>query len=140
MTRGTTCVPFLCLQGAAFCVYTLAVVEVMISKGQVRLELTSWDRLWALKSNLTSPIQGVLNVYADPTATRPKGFRLPGTSVPGLIQAGTFIGKRGNFGVFITRVKVSFSSLKTSPTPASSSMFETRKPSCSGFVRRVGDV
>lgn len=77
--------------------YTLSVVEVMVGETHVRLELTSWDVLWALKSNLTFPIQGVLDVYADPTATRPKGFRLPGTSVPGLIQAGTYVGETREF-------------------------------------------
>ena len=78
-------------------VYTSGVVEVMVSATQVRLELTGWDVLWALKSNLTFPVGGVCNVYADPTATRPSGFRLPGTSVPGVIQAGTYIGETREF-------------------------------------------
>ena len=77
--------------------YTLAVVEAMVGETHVRLELTSWDVLWALESNLTFPIQGVLGVYTNPTATRPKGFRLPGTSVPGLIQAGTYVGNTREF-------------------------------------------
>lgn len=72
-------------------------VEVLLSGTQVRVELTGWDRVWALKSDITFPIRGVYNVYADPTATRPNGFRLPGTSVPGVIQAGTYIGNTREF-------------------------------------------
>lgn len=69
----------------------------MVGTGQVRLELTGWDRLWVLKRRLTFPIRSVLGVYADPTATRPQGFRWPGTSVPGLVQAGTFVGETREF-------------------------------------------
>ena len=63
----------------------------MVNPTQVRLELTGLDILLSLKSNLTFPIVGVRTVYADPTATRPRGLRLPGTSVPGLVQAGTYV-------------------------------------------------
>ncbi len=69
----------------------------MVSETQVRLELTGWDRLWALKNNLIFPLEGVSNVYADPTATRPRGFRLPGTSLPSLILAGTYVGETRKF-------------------------------------------
>lgn len=69
----------------------------MVSRDRVRLELTGGDRLWALKRSLTFPIRSVLNVYADPTATRLPGLRWPGTSVPGLVQAGTFIGETREF-------------------------------------------
>ena len=72
-------------------------VEVMVSPGQVRLELTGWDILWSLKRNLTFPIAGVRNVYADPTATQPNGFRMPGTGLPGVIHAGTYIGETREF-------------------------------------------
>ncbi len=66
-------------------------VEVMVSPNYVRLELTGLDILWSLKGNLTFPIAGIRSIYADPTVTRPKGLRLPGTSIPGLIQAGTYV-------------------------------------------------
>ena len=68
-------------------------VEVMVSPSYVRLELIGWDILWSLKSNLTFPVAGIRNVYADPNATRPDGFRMPGTGLPGVIQAGTFTGQ-----------------------------------------------
>ena len=101
--------------------YTRAVVEVMVGETQVRLELTGWDRLWALKNNLVFPLESVYNVYADPAATRPNGFRLPGTSFPGFILAGTYVGETREFwcihytgrgvvfeldGLFYTRIVV----------------------------------
>lgn len=80
--------------------YTLAVVEVMVSETQVRLELTGWDRIWAFKHSLTFSHDSVAKVFAEP---RPgfgqswwKVIRAPGASVPGVIQAGTFyfLGRR----------------------------------------------
>ena len=72
-------------------------VEVMVSPNYVRLELTGWDILWSLKSNLTFPVAGIRTVYADPNATRPNGFRMPGTGLPGVIHAGTYIGETREF-------------------------------------------
>ena len=87
-------VSFLCLQGTAFHVYTLAVVEVMVSTGQVRLELQGWARL-SLRTDLTFPLSSIIDVHADPNPYRPwrvaplTWVRL-GFSIPGVIQAGTF--------------------------------------------------
>ena len=79
--------------------YTRAVVEVLVSETQVRLELTGWDRLWALKNNLVFPVEGVRSVYAEPDPQppwreEPLAWMRAGVSVPYVVQAGTFT-KRG---------------------------------------------
>ena len=53
-------------------------------------------KLWALKSELTIPAEHIFNAYPNTDGLRVKlGLRIPGTSVPGLIEAGTFIGMDG---------------------------------------------
>src|SRR6202521_2178114 len=55
------------------------------------------DKLWSLKSQLEIPLAHVTGCEADP-ATAGKGFaavwkglRLPGTEIPGVIAAGSFL-------------------------------------------------
>ncbi len=66
----------------------------MVSPSQVRLELTGWDRVWAFKSQLTLLHGNIVRVFADPQPTFGQAWwkvvRAPGTSIPGVTQAGTF--------------------------------------------------
>ena len=53
-------------------------------------------KLLALKSELTIPAEHIISVYPNTDNLNQKlGLRMPGTSVPGLIEAGTFIGRNG---------------------------------------------
>ncbi|HUZ58631.1 MAG TPA: hypothetical protein VMU83_07605 [Hanamia sp.] len=53
-------------------------------------------KLWALKSELTIPAEHIITAYPNAENLHVKlGFRLPGTSIPGLIEAGSFIGRNG---------------------------------------------
>ena len=56
------------------------------------------DKLWAFRSSLEIPLVHIAGVRADPEVARGwyRGIRMPGTSVPGVITAGTFYqdGKR----------------------------------------------
>ena len=67
----------------------------------VRIELTEtsliahvegWDKLWSLKSRLEIPLAHVLDAERDEAEARSwwHGIRAPGTSIPGVITAGTF--------------------------------------------------
>ena len=67
-------------------------VELSISRGNLLLHVQGADRLWALKSSLEIPLQHVAGIRADPSIARGwwHGIRMPGTSIPGVITAGTF--------------------------------------------------
>ncbi len=56
------------------------------------------DQLWAFKSSLEIPLRHVAGIRADPSVAHGwwHGWKMPGTSVPGVITAGTFYqdGKR----------------------------------------------
>jgi hypothetical protein len=73
-------------------------VELSITGGNLVLHVKGADKLWAFKSSLEIPLAHVVQIRADPATARGwgHGLRMPGTSVPGVITAGTFYqdGKR----------------------------------------------
>jgi hypothetical protein len=73
-------------------------VDVSSSDGNLELQVRGADKLWALKSSLEIPLQHITGIRADPSVARGwwHGIKLPGTSIPGVLTAGTFIstGKR----------------------------------------------
>jgi hypothetical protein len=73
-------------------------VDLSISDGSLHLSVRGADKLWALKSSLEIPLQHVAGIRADPSIAKGwwHGWRVPGTSIPGVITAGTFYqdGKR----------------------------------------------
>ena len=65
--------------------------QVSIDGGNLVVEITGMDKLWALKSRLVVPLDKVRGVTADPGVVKePKGLRAPGTHVPGVVVAGTY--------------------------------------------------
>jgi hypothetical protein len=59
-------------------------------------EIIGLHKLWALKSRLTIPAAHILKVYADKEKNAwVWGLRMPGTQIPGIITAGTYIVKDG---------------------------------------------
>ncbi len=73
-------------------------VDVSISGGNLELRVHGADKLWALKSSLEIPLRHIAGIRADPSIAHGwwHGIRLPGTSIPGVLTAGTFYqhGKR----------------------------------------------
>ncbi len=73
-------------------------MDLSISEGKLTLVVRGADKLWALKSSLEIPMVHITGVRADPEVARGwyHGIRMPGTSLPGVITAGTFYqdGKR----------------------------------------------
>ena len=67
-------------------------VRVSLHGDRVRFEVEGWDKLWALKSHLEIPRAHIRSARIDPEPARGwwHGLKLPGTSIPGLLTAGTF--------------------------------------------------
>ncbi|MFI2209242.1 hypothetical protein [Streptomyces sp. NPDC020141] len=65
--------------------------QVGIDGGRLIVEMTGFDRVWALKKRLDIPLDHVRGATADPGAARePKGIRAAGTHFPRFITSGTF--------------------------------------------------
>ncbi|MGA3125524.1 MAG: hypothetical protein ABSD13_02335 [Candidatus Korobacteraceae bacterium] len=73
-------------------------VDLSVADGKLVLHVHGADKLWAFKSSLEIPLQHVAGIRADPSIARGwwHGIRMPGTSIPGVMTAGTFYeyGKR----------------------------------------------
>jgi hypothetical protein len=73
-------------------------VDLSISDGKLVLHVRGADKLWAFKSSLEILLEHIAGIRPDPEVARGwwHGIRMPGTSLPGVITAGTFYqhGKR----------------------------------------------
>ena len=67
-------------------------ITISKEEGNFHFKVEGLHKLWALKSQLTIPVNNVVRAYQDRDALSGwrKGIRMPGTYVPGLITAGTF--------------------------------------------------
>ena len=65
--------------------------EIEIAEGRLRVVVEGFDKVLALRSTLDVPLTHVRGASQDPDALRERhGLRLGGTSLPGVIAAGTF--------------------------------------------------
>ena len=66
-------------------------IKVTKEESNIIFDVIGMHKLWAFKSQLIIPADHILNVYQDMESIKGwSGWRAPGTSVPGLIKAGTF--------------------------------------------------
>ena len=63
--------------------------KVSITGGKLIIDVQGLHKIWALKSRLEIPVEHISSVRGG-ADERVKGIRLPGTSIPGLITAGTY--------------------------------------------------
>lgn len=70
-------------------------VEVTIEEDIAKFEVKGLHKLWALKGCVWVPVRNIRDMRRDPTAINGfwKGWRFPGTHLPGVIVAGTFYGR-----------------------------------------------
>lgn len=68
-------------------------VDLNVADGKLVVRVEGMDRLWALRSSLEIPLQHVAGARIDPEAARGwwHGLKLPGTNIPGMITAGSFL-------------------------------------------------
>lgn len=66
--------------------------RIEISGEALTVHVTGMDQIWSLKSQLEIPLQHVVRADVDHDVARHwwKGFRIPGTDIPGVLTAGTF--------------------------------------------------
>jgi hypothetical protein len=65
--------------------------QVSIDGSNLIIDVQGLDKIWSLKSRLVILLAHVRGATADPSITSErKGWRGPGTELPGVIVAGTF--------------------------------------------------
>lgn len=67
-------------------------VEISVEKGEVALKVRGWSKLWTLRREIRFPLSAVKKARSEPNAVHGwwKGWRLPGTHIPGVVVAGTY--------------------------------------------------
>lgn len=66
---------------------------VTVEVDTIKITLDGMDKVWALKGGIEIPLAQVRSVQIAPANLRPKGFRAPGTFLPGRVCAGTWRGR-----------------------------------------------
>lgn len=70
--------------------------RVELADGMLAVRPRGLNRVWAMRTEVRVPLSEVAEVNRDvDRQSVPSGFRVPGTYVPGLIQAGAYRSKRG---------------------------------------------
>jgi hypothetical protein len=69
----------------------MALISIDRERNLLIAEMQGLDKLWALKSRLEIPLGHVRGATHDPGIARePKGVRIGGTHLPGVVTAGRF--------------------------------------------------
>ena len=64
---------------------------VSVVGDSVVVENHGWDKVFSLRSRFEIPRENIESITADPEIARgKKGFRAPGTHIPGKLTSGTF--------------------------------------------------
>jgi hypothetical protein len=77
-----------CLAGFSF--LGICMVSVKQEGETVIFNVEGWHKLWSFRNELRIPRVHILGARHDPEASKEWGIRALGTSVPGLLKAGTF--------------------------------------------------
>lgn len=73
-------------------------VSLTSEDGTFIFEIKGWHKIWALESKIRVTKEQIIKAYQNKEElTFWKGFRMPGTEIPGYIAAGTFYKKGRNF-------------------------------------------
>lgn len=73
-------------------------VSVTLNDDKFIFEIKGFHKIWAMESKITISKENIIRTYQNKNEfTFWKGFRMPGTEIPGVIAAGTFYKKGRNF-------------------------------------------
>ena len=77
---------------------------IELKEDEIVIRLNFWQRLAAVHGDVHIPATSIRGaVVADPNWVRTIGFRVPGTALPGLIIAGTYIKPKDSAFVYWKR-------------------------------------
>ena len=76
---------------------TRSLVDIDCGADDVVVRPRGWYKLWALKRELRIPRAAIsyATVGRQDELAIGRGLRMPGTGIPGVLMAGTFVGRRG---------------------------------------------
>jgi hypothetical protein len=92
--------------------------KLELREDELVIRLSFWQRLASVHGDVHIPATSIRGaVVADPKWDRTIGFKVPGTALPGLIIAGTYIKPKDSAFVYWTRSKKTVLQLNLSGRP-----------------------
>lgn len=92
--------------------------EIEIKDDEIVVHLSFWQRLAAIHGDVHIPATSIRGAeVADPKWVKTLGLRVPGTAIPGLIIAGTYIKPKDSAFVYWVRGNKSLLQLNLSGRP-----------------------
>ena len=80
-------------------------MKLEITDGVLKIEFTPTEKVLSIHGEIKIPISQITQVSGDLLDTTWKEIRMPGTALPGVIKAGTYITDRGKEFWYVTRNK-----------------------------------
>jgi hypothetical protein len=79
------------------------VIDLDVRDGNLVVRLRGWDMVFALTDGMTIPLTSLQGIAVAPRRNVPQtGLRLPGTSLPGVLRAGSY-GRRPRRDFWLVR-------------------------------------
>lgn len=70
--------------------------KLQVRGRRLAVELDTWEGVLSLHDDVSIDLGNIETIEAVPfEGVRPQGLRVPGTGVPGLVHAGTYVDPRG---------------------------------------------
>lgn len=80
-------------------------MKLTIDSEKLRIKLEGLERVLALKGGLEIPLKHIVRADTETPESGWTDLRIPGTSLPGVIKAGTYYTRRGKEFWYVTRGK-----------------------------------
>ncbi len=78
-------------------------MRLRVENGSLCVDLSFWEKVWSLHGSFVIPMTHVKELTHGIPQSLWWELRMPGSFVPGVIKAGTFLGKRGKEFWYVTR-------------------------------------
>jgi hypothetical protein len=79
--------------------------KIDIVEDQCVIQISGWDKFFALKGEVSFPLASITNVYPYDSSLAPPWLKNPGTAWPGVIIAGTYQDLAGRKEFWCTHFK-----------------------------------
>lgn len=70
-------------------------MRIINTKNYLEIKLSSWEKLWGLHGDFKIPAKNIVSIEKGEPETGWFDLKFPGTFLPGVIKAGTYLTKRG---------------------------------------------
>ena len=83
----------------------ICTLDILLTNLHLEIRFTLPEKILCMRGSLRIPWPDIVTVSTNPPTSSPKDIKMPGTHIPGIIKAGTFLTDRGKEFWYVTRKK-----------------------------------